>query len=113
MRFLLDENIHRGLLPFLTGLGHDVSLCLKGLTNGDVLTLAVSERRALITHDEDFAAQRIPSAHTGIILVKILPLRLESLKRSLEKLLAVRGLSGQWPGKLVMLFEDRYETFPP
>ena len=87
MRFLIDENVHRGLLSFLSGLGHDAKLSPKGLSNGKVLTLAVSEKRALITHDTDFAVHNtILSHHEGIILVKIPPRNFDALKSAVKDL---------------------------
>ena len=112
MRFLLDENVHRGLQPFITTLGHDVRLSPKGLANGQVLSLAVSEGRILITHDEDFAKAALPSHHAGVILVKIPSRRFEPLKQAMRKLLAQRVSPEQFRGTLTILFEDRFEQLP-
>lgn len=112
MRFLFDENVHRGLLSVLTALGHDVQLSPKGLSNGKVLALAVSEHRILVTHDEDFARQPLPSPHAGVILVKIPSRRFEPLKHAMSKLLTQRPSSEQFRATLTLLFEDRFEQQP-
>lgn len=112
MRFLLDENTHRGLLSFFIRLGHDAKLSPKGLSNGAVLSLAISEKRILVTHDEDFAANPIPSKHSGIILLKIFPRRLDQTSRSMKHLLSKKRASEGFLGKLVLLFEDRVEELP-
>jgi predicted nuclease of predicted toxin-antitoxin system len=112
MRVLLDENIHRGLLSFLTSLGHDAQLSPKGLSNGKVLALAVSENRILVTHDEDFAKRLFPSHHPGIMLVKIPSRRFEPLKQATTKLLAQRASTEQFRDKLTILFEDRFDQIP-
>ena len=112
MRFLLDENIHHGLLPCLTALGHDVRLAPKGFSNGRVLALATSESRILITHDEDFAKRLFPSHHAGIILVKIPSRRFEALKHAAAKLFAQRPSAEQFRDTLTVLFEDRFDQLP-
>ena len=77
MRFLLDENIHHGLIAVLTGLGHDIKLSPKGVTNGAVFDLAVSESRVLFTHDTEkyclereltLEQQRLDSKKTDLVL---------------------------------------------
>ena len=112
MRFLLDENVHRGLLSVLTTLGHEARLYPKGLSNGKVLTLAVAERRILVTHDEDFAKAPLVSHHAGIILIKIPSRRFESLKIAMSKLLAQRAAPDQFRDTLTILFADRFEQLP-
>jgi len=37
MKFLLDENVNRGLAPFLLELKHQVKFVPKGIKNGQVL----------------------------------------------------------------------------
>jgi predicted nuclease of predicted toxin-antitoxin system len=53
MKFLLDENVHRGLYFFLSKLGHDAKLTPKTIENGEVFRLSISEQRLLITRDKD------------------------------------------------------------
>lgn len=48
MNFLLDENVHNGLVLFLSKLGHDAKLTPKSVKNGEVFGLALSEQRLLI-----------------------------------------------------------------
>ena len=112
MRFLLDENIHRGLLAALASLGHDATVSPKGLSNGRVLALAVAEDRILITHDEDFAKRLFPSHHTGIILVKIPSRDFEALQHAATKLLAQRSSAAQFRDTLTLLFADRFDQLP-
>ena len=77
MKFLLDENADRRLIPFLKHLGHNVTVIAQdyphGLLDQEVLALAVQERRILITQDiSDFGElifrQRHP--HCGVILFR-------------------------------------------
>ncbi len=77
MRFLLDENADLPLGDFLKQLGHDVTSIAKDYTRSiddeDVLSIAIRERRIVITNDKDFGAlvyQR-HLAHSGIILFRL------------------------------------------
>ena len=58
MRFLLDESAEYRIVAFLTGLGHDVTAIAHdyphGLPDQQILEIAVSEQRILITNDSDF-----------------------------------------------------------
>ena len=112
MRFLLDENIHHGLLSFLASLGHDATLSPKGLSNGAVLALAKSEARILITHDDDFAAPLTSAKNAGIVLVKIPSRRFTSLKEAIRQLLVTHQAPEQLREKVIVLFEDRWDEFP-
>ena len=112
MRFLLDENVHRKLVPFLTGLGHEVTRSPKGLSNGAVFAHATSDRRALVTHDNDFAASPPHTSHPGIVLVKILPKDFEPLKAAFQRLLEEKPSPELFADRLVVLFPDRHDEFP-
>ena len=94
MKFLLDENVHRGLFSFLVDLGHDVKLSPKSIKNGKVFELALKEERVLISQDADFSAYK-SSKHFGIFLLRIRPRDLETQKRAisilLKKFLNVEG----------------------
>jgi len=57
-RFLVDENISPLTVEFLRNLGFDVTdlveLDNKGITNGELVKLAISKNRIIITLDLDF-----------------------------------------------------------
>ena len=112
MRFLLDENVHNGLMPFLAGLGHDAKLSPKALSNGKVLELAIAENRILVTHDKDFVKHEYPEKHAGMILVKIPARNFTQLKSSLESLLSEKTSPADFEKRLFLLSENRYEEFP-
>jgi predicted nuclease of predicted toxin-antitoxin system len=109
MRFLLDENVHRGLLSFLTSLGHDVELSPKGLSNGKVFALANSEKRVLVTHDKDFAANAPIVNHAGIILLRILPKDIDQLKSAFKRLLTDKPSPELFTDKLFIVFSDHHD----
>ena len=112
MRFTLDENVHRGLIPFLKQRDHEVIASPKGLSNGKVLAYAVSHKSALVTHDKDFADNSPSHNHNGIILVKILPKRFAFIKSAFERLLSEKSSNESFNNRLVLLFEDRFDDFP-
>ena len=112
MLFLLDENVHRGLMSFLTRLGHDVVLSPKGISNGDVFTIAVSEKRVLITHDRDFAVHSPLVDHAGIILLRIPPKNISQQTSALKRLLTDKSLSEFFTNKLFVLFPDHHDELP-
>lgn len=73
MKFLLDENADLRLRPVLLELGHDVTAIAvdhqASISDREVLALAFTEGRILITNDRDFGElvfrQHLP--HAGII----------------------------------------------
>ncbi len=73
MNFLIDENVHIGLLLFLKNLGYDVKTSEKGIRNGQIFSLCTNEKRILITRDADFMNSSIypKTKHYGIILIRI------------------------------------------
>ena len=77
MRFLLDENVEHRAATFLQSEGHDVTTIVddypRSIDDRDVLALAVSEGRILITNDRDFGelifSQHLP--HAGVIYFRL------------------------------------------
>ena len=93
MRFLLDENLHVGVGTFLQGKTHDVKRVPSGIENGDVLALAITERRILLTQDKDFldAKHHAPKKGSGVICIRIHPPILDHMVQALEQLLSNRS----------------------
>ena len=62
MKFLLDENADRRLVPFLKQLHHDVTVIGEdypaSLLDHEVLTIAVREQRIILTNDDGLAGER-------------------------------------------------------
>ena len=79
MRMLIDECVYRLTTELLRSLGHDVrtvqEMGLEGHSNGDILRVALSENRILVTNDSHFSNIFLypPSEHTGIIVLKMKP----------------------------------------
>ena len=112
MKFIIDENAHHGLVPFLDELKHDGEISPKGLSNGEVLAAAISKNRVLLTHDKDFLTKQITVGHPGIILVRIRPENFEGIKLSLARLLSEKPSAELFSDKLFLLFENRHEEIP-
>jgi predicted nuclease of predicted toxin-antitoxin system len=107
MKFLIDENVHRGLFFFLKEKGYDAKLCPKGIMNGQVFRLSLSEKRILITRDSDFLKNKLFSLeHSGIIILKISPEDIESQRQSIFRLLES---TDSLDGKIILLFSDKSE----
>src|SRR3989338_1207201 len=109
MKFLFDENVHRGLFSFLSKLGHGVKLSPKGIENGEVFGLALSEQRLLITRDKHFTEEQFfTSKHFGIWLLRIRAKDLEAQKHSISKLLKQHSPE-EFNGKGIKLLPDDFE----
>ena len=109
MKFLIDENVHHGILRVLSRLGHDAKSSPKGISNGKVLALAVSEKRVLVTHDSDFLVHSSGSNHFGIILVKIPTKEFEKLKKAIQNILKAKPKESNFESKLFVLSESTFK----
>jgi len=109
MKFLLDENVHRGLFFFLKELGHDVKLCPKKIENGAVFTLSLSEQRLLITRDKHFTDNPYSSKeHLGVWLLRIRPKDLSTQKSKISELLNEYSPE-EFKNKVIRLTEEGHE----
>jgi predicted nuclease of predicted toxin-antitoxin system len=92
-RFLLDENVDARLATFLRELGHDVQAIAvdypHALADEDVLAIALSERRVLVTGDQDFGelVVRDGRSHAGVILLRLRTTELSRVQARLSKAL--------------------------
>jgi predicted nuclease of predicted toxin-antitoxin system len=77
MKILLDENLPVRLIRALRALGHDVEHAntsnLAGRPDSEVLAVAQSEDRFLITQDRRFADARVftDGAHAGVLFLRL------------------------------------------
>ena len=77
MKFIVDECTGPTVAKWLTMEGHDVvsvSPDRKGITDKEILKIAVKETRILITNDKDFGElifkQKLP--HCGVIFLRLI-----------------------------------------
>jgi predicted nuclease of predicted toxin-antitoxin system len=98
MRFLADENFPSGAVAALRANGHDVIWTSPGISDPEVLKLAQTEDRILLTFDKDFGelafVTELP-ATSGIILFRI---QSPSSIVLAEKIITVIELRNDWAG---------------
>jgi predicted nuclease of predicted toxin-antitoxin system len=78
MRWLADECVAAPLVAFLCAGGHDVLYVAEaaaGLSDADVIALALREKRLLLTEDKDFGdlVFRRERSVPGVVLMRIGP----------------------------------------
>ncbi|TAJ39454.1 MAG: hypothetical protein EPO55_12375 [Reyranella sp.] len=115
MRWLCDENIPRNLVQGLRRRGHDVVWIretLPGITDAEVLGLAVRERRICLTFDKDFgelAAAAVLPPDCGVLLLRVQPR--PSLESSTEIAAAIDARA-DWAGHFSVLEPGRVRMRP-
>ena len=76
MRLLCDEGVERQVVEALRAHGHEVTYVAEmspGVSDDDVLRLAVEEGALLVTSDKDFGELvfRQGRAHAGVVLLRL------------------------------------------
>jgi predicted nuclease of predicted toxin-antitoxin system len=77
MKFLLDQSTDSRLLSYLKQLGHDVTQIRQtypeSIPDEAVLSLALQQKRILITDDRDFGELifRLQQPHAGVIFLRL------------------------------------------
>ncbi|RKU21788.1 hypothetical protein C6500_05675 [Candidatus Poribacteria bacterium] len=110
MRLLADENIPRLAVEFICSHGHDaiwVGKVAPGIRDQEVLSLATTQKRTLITFDTDFGELVFRlgiSAPFGIILFRLPPDLPSKIAQSI-----VRALESQkdWVNRFSVVDENR------
>lgn len=113
----LDENVPDHVGSILRAAGHDVALAreqqLAGAIDEDLLRVASSEDRTLVTLDRDFTnSLRHPPAQTaGIVVVRLADQTLARIRSAASRLADL--LSREQPhGRLWILDETRLRIWP-
>jgi predicted nuclease of predicted toxin-antitoxin system len=112
LKFLLDENVKKELLPFLKK-DFDVIFKPKRLSNGELAELSKSEQRIFVTNDWDFTDKFSYNKETifSIVWLRIPQDKPESLLREFSKLIDENS-SENFEGKFITLYEDRFTVEP-
>ena len=113
MRLLADKNIPRLVVEFICSRGHDaiwVGEVAPGIGDRDVLSLATTQKRTLITFDTDFGELVFRlgfGAPFGIILFRLPPDLPPGIAQSI-----VRALESQedWMNRFSVVDENRIRT---
>jgi predicted nuclease of predicted toxin-antitoxin system len=106
LRFLADENFPRAAVAALQAAGHDIAwvrLAAPGAADADVLAVAASESRVLLTFDNDFgdrdfgelAARWALPPGCGIVLFRV---PAPSSDRAGQRLAARIAVRDDWNG---------------
>jgi predicted nuclease of predicted toxin-antitoxin system len=115
MRFLADENFPGDAVSVLKNHGHDVLWIRKenpGSTDHNVLSVAQSEDRVLLTFDKDFgelAFRAKLSASCGVILFRIPMVSPSEASLWISSVLESRS---DWSGYFSVVEEDRIRMTP-
>jgi predicted nuclease of predicted toxin-antitoxin system len=113
VRWLADECVAAPLVAFLRTHGHDVLYVTEttaGLSDSDVIALALREKRLLLTEDKDFGdlVFRRERAIPGVVLMRIDPenagLKMIRLKAAIERY--GEGLFGRY----MVIDEGRFRS---
>lgn len=107
MRFLLDENVPKGIYTEMVKRGYDVVHILflkRGLRDREIIEIANEESRMIITLDEDFI-QLSKLIETGVILIrkKFRRDEIPELVSIIEKIITLEG-------KIIILRENYVEV---
>lgn len=93
MRFLVDECVAKASAIRLRMLGHDVirvGTDIRIPDDADILSLATSEERILVTHDQDFGDLVFLKRHRaphGIVLFRYEPAMPDEVARRLQTII--------------------------
>ena len=96
MRLVADENCDFSVVVGVRGAGHDViaiAELMSGIDDEQVIELAASERRLLLTEDKDFGQLVFAAAkqNSGVILTRYPTSARSTLTEAVMRLLAERG----------------------
>ncbi len=100
--FLIDENVRRDLLIFLTKKDFKVLSPQKGTTDNEIAKLCLNKKLILVTNDTDFSKYSKSKIYS-VILLKIPQAAKDALLNLFEKLLSKQI---NFEGKLIILYLD-------
>ena len=107
-KFLLDENVRIDLYKFLQSNGFDIKVAPKGASDSFLASLSKTEKRILITNDEDFADYSDDKIFS-VVWLKIPQNNPKSLISSFTKLV---NEFNKFSGRLVVLEAENWKDFP-
>ena len=107
-KFLIDENVRHGLYQFLKRKSIDVKLVVKGSSDKELARISKSEKRILITNDEDFSEYTKDKIYS-VIWLRISQSDESALLNSFDNLLPkIKDFSS----KLTILYKDKWDVQP-
>jgi len=111
MRWLADECVAAPLVAYLRATGHDVlyvAEAVAGLSDAEVIALALSEQRLLLTEDKDFGdlVFRRERSVPGIVLMRV---AIASL-RAVRLAAAIAQYRDELFGRYTVIEEGRFRS---
>jgi predicted nuclease of predicted toxin-antitoxin system len=115
LRLLADENIHAPLVSAWRDEGVDVRYIAEsssGITDREVLQLAIDEHRVLVTEDKDFGdlVFRLQRGVPGVVLIRLSGSSWQERHRRFNDLR--QWTSDRLVGRYVVLAADRIRSRP-
>lgn len=107
-KLLIDENVRAKLYRFLKQKGFDVKLAVKGTSDKMLSNISKSEKRVLVTNDEDFSESTKEEVY-AVVWLKIAQNDKNTLLKSFETLLRKKI---NFAGKLVILYDGKWDEVP-
>ncbi len=113
MRLLADENIPSLVVDLLRARGHDATWVGKeapGISDPEVLSLAATEKRTLVTFDTDFGELVFRlrlNAPFGVILLRLLPNSPSNIAETIIKALETQS---DWTNLFSVVDEKHIRT---
>jgi len=119
MRFLVDANLPRAILPVLQGAGHIVEFAkdagLGTAPDAQIATRAQSTDAVLVTRDMDFSNTRDypPHLYSGIIVLRVPDDMIAAdIAAVMNRFMVQLPSIGDLAGRLVILEKDRFRIRP-
>ncbi len=109
MRFLADENFSDPVVDRLIASGHDVLRArdvLQGEDDADLLSLAQTDDRIVLTCDKDFGTlvfQRGLPAQSGVLLFRV---DLATPEAEEDRIVSIILSRSDWPGHFSVISND-------
>jgi len=113
VRWLADEWVAAPLVAFLRAGGHDVLYVAEaaaGLSDADVMSLALHEKRLLLTEDKDFGDLVFRRERTvpGVVLVRINPEN--PVLKAMRLTAAIERYGERLFGRYMVIEEGRFRS---
>lgn len=119
MRFLIDANLPRSIIPMLVRLGqsaeHVNDVGLEGAPDEQIAARARETLAVIVTRDLDFADVRTypPADYQGIVVLRLPDdANAMSIVQIFERFIAQTEIIKQLPGRLAILESDHFRLRP-
>lgn len=115
LRFIVDESTGRSVADYLRSIGCDVvevAARMPQAVDEDILALAVSEERIVVTNDKDFGELvfRSHRRHAGVVLFRLSD-ESETNRIRMTRI-AVEGYGDRLPGRFTVVTERTIRIRP-